>query len=82
MRLFPPAAMSPHSLASPLPSGARAGESFYYGDDGSYGGGDGESEDREIDRALWGDYLDTPDTSGRGGYGVLFLLLLLCRVLF
>ena len=65
MRLFPPAAMSPHSLASPLPSGARAGESYsyYYGS----GGEDGNSEDREIDQALWGDYLDTPDPSGRGG---------------
>ena len=64
--------MSPHSLASPLPSGARAGESYYYGE------GEGEeSDDREISQALWGDYgggnnsvsdyLDTPDPSGRGG---------------
>jgi len=68
MRLFPPAAMSPHSLASPLPSGARAGEDygFSYGGEGVEGGEMG-SEDREIDQALWGDYLDTPDASGRGG---------------
>ena len=68
MRLFPPAAMSPHSLASPLPSGALAGESYC-----SYGG-EGGSEDPELSQALWGDYgatvsdyLDTPDASGRGG---------------
>lgn len=60
MRLFPPAAMSPHSLASPLPSGARPGESYCYSPGGS--------EDRELDQALWGGgYLDTPDASGRGG---------------
>jgi hypothetical protein len=69
MRLFPPAAMSPHSLASPLPSGARAGESYYgYGYSDIEGGGG--SEDPEIYQALFGDYgpgatvsdsQDTPD---------------------